>query len=260
MSGSAANARIVAGNWKMHMGPSRARAFVEAFRHPEGREQVEVLLFPPAVSLATLVDGLRGRGVQARLGVQNIHPEREGAFTGEISAEMAREAGARFILVGHSERRQIFGESPDDTARKIAAAFRAGLTPLLCVGETLVERQAGRLEEVLGRHLDAALSPRGIRDRIHDGERFLVAYEPVWAIGTGETATPADASGAHAFIRSRLESLLGDGASGIPILYGGSVKPANAAELLNAQGVDGVLVGGASLDPVSFAKIIDGAP
>ncbi len=260
MSGSPENARIVAGNWKMHMGPSRARAFVETFRRPEGREQVEVLFFPPAVSLAPLVEGLRGGGIEAGLGVQNIHPEREGAFTGEISAEMAREAGAEFALVGHSERRQIFGESPDDTARKVAAAFRAGLTPLLCVGETLVERQAGRLEEVIGRHIDAALSPRGIRDRIHDGERLMVAYEPVWAIGTGETATPADASGAHAFIRGRLESLLADRASAIPILYGGSVKPDNAAELLKAEGVDGVLVGGASLDPVSFAGIIEGAP
>ena len=252
--------RIVAGNWKMHMGPGEARDFAGRFRRPEGRDGVEVLLFPPAVSLAALRGAAAESGLRLGLGIQNLHAEASGAFTGEISAEMARDSGAEFALVGHSERRQIFGETPDDTTRKVAAAFRAGLTPVLCVGETLAERRTGRLEEVLGRQLDAVFSPRRIRDEVVEGRRILLAYEPVWAIGTGETATPDDASGAHRLIRTRLEALVGGAAGDIPILYGGSVKPDNAGELMGADGVDGVLVGGASLDPDSFRGIVAGVP
>jgi triosephosphate isomerase len=168
---------------------------------------------------------------------------------------MAREAGAVFSLVGHSERRHLFGETDEHVARKVRAARRSGLTPLVCVGETLEERRAGRVEAVILRQLRAALGP------LEEGEgRFLVAYEPVWAIGTGETATPADASGAQGLLRSLLDERLGTARSTrVPILYGGSVKPDNAAELMAAPEVDGVLVGGASLEPASWAALVAAA-
>jgi triosephosphate isomerase len=165
---------------------------------------------------------------------------------------MARDAGASHALVGHSERRHVFGETDGETALKVEAAIRAGLVPVLCVGETLEERKAGRLEEVILRQLDAAT--RSVVD--HPASDFLLAYEPVWAIGTGETATPEDAQGAHQTLRGRLLEIFGgERGSGIPILYGGSVKPGNAAGLLGQADVNGVLVGGASLDPESFAGI-----
>ena len=241
---------VIAGNWKMHKGPESARKFC--------RELAQVLapttdrtliLFPPAVSVTAVRDALTAHDVA--IGVQNLYWEPEGAFTGELSPKMAREAGAKYALVGHSERRHVFGETDDETARKVEAASAAGLTPVLCVGETLEERKTGRLEEVIVRQLDAGFS--GLEDDVVSSA--LVAYEPVWAIGTGETATPADAADAHGRLRSRLEERLGAGAGDIPILYGGSVKPHNAAELLAADDVDGVLVGGASLDPRDFGKI-----
>jgi triosephosphate isomerase len=166
---------------------------------------------------------------------------------------MAQEVGAEFALIGHSERRHVFGETDDEVGRKVKSVLGAGLTPVICVGETLEERRAGRLEEVILRQLDAALDGVGA-----SAAEILVAYEPVWAIGTGETATPTDAAIAHAMLRSRMAERLGaERAADIPILYGGSVKPANAAELLSAPNVDGVLVGGASLDPESFAAIAE---
>jgi triosephosphate isomerase len=245
---------VVAANWKMHKGPDDTRAFLAALRPSAGARRPLVVVFPPAVSLAAAL-AARPRGVE--LGVQNIHWEDQGAFTGEISAPLARAAGAEHALVGHSERRQLFGESDADVARKGAAALRAGLTPMVCVGETLAERRAGRLEAVILRQLDAALE--GLTGTA-GGARFHLAYEPVWAIGTGETATPADAEAAHGILRGRLRERLGPAASGVPILYGGSVKPENAAELMAAGDVDGVLVGGASLDPSHFAAIVDAAP
>lgn len=242
---------VIAGNWKMHKGPESARKFCREFAQvappADGRT---VLIFPPALSLTAVRDGLSEHGIG--LGVQDIHWEAKGAFTGQISAPMAREAGARFTLVGHSERRHVFGETDEETGRKAAAAFAAGLTPVLCVGETLEERNAGRLEAVILRQLDAGIDP------VDDNtlRSILIAYEPVWAIGTGETATPEDAADAHGRIRARLRSRLGNGADQVSILYGGSVKPNSAAELLAAEDVDGVLVGGASLDPRDFAKIV----
>jgi triosephosphate isomerase (TIM) len=245
--------RVIAGNWKMHHGPAQGQAFVEAL--PEPPEGVRVLLFPPAVTLPALHASVRSSGLPIGLGIQNLHHEVSGAYTGEVSAEQAAEAGAECALVGHSERRQLFGETLDETARKVGAAYRAGLTPVLCVGETLAERSQGRLEEVLDRQLDAVFSPPTLREQSRELE-VLVAYEPVWAIGTGQTATPDDADEAHRFIRARLGELLGEAhARRISILYGGSVKPANASELLAVPDVDGVLVGGASLDPRSFAAI-----
>jgi triosephosphate isomerase (TIM) len=240
---------VIAGNWKMHKGPEAARKFCREFVQvmPTGRGTL--IVFPPNLSLGAVRAGLAEHPVG--IGVQNIHWEDHGAFTGETSAAMAREAGARYVLVGHSERRHVFGETDQETARKAAAARQAGLTPVLCVGETLDERNAGRLEEVIVRQLDAGIQELSDADLAH----LLVAYEPVWAIGTGETATPQDAADAHGRLRARLRERMGEAAAAVPILYGGSVKPENAAELLAADDVDGVLVGGASLDPRDFAKI-----
>ncbi len=248
--------RVVAGNWKMNHGPGAAREFAEALDLPIS-EDLDVVLFPPSLSFASLRASLEAKNAPVALGVQHVHHETSGAFTGEVSAAMAAEAGARYVLVGHSERRQIFGETDDQVRRKVDAVFEAELVPVLCVGETLGERKASRLEEVLGRQLGAVVSPGAIQERMDAGQALIVAYEPVWAIGTGETATPDDASQAHRFLRGRLREWTSpETAARTPILYGGSVKPENAAELLSAPEVDGVLVGGASLDPDSFSRII----
>jgi triosephosphate isomerase len=246
---------VIAGNWKMHLGPAGTRAFFDRLRLPPERDGgPEVLVFPPAVSLAAAAEHPEREG-RVALGVQNIHFEDEGAFTGETSAPMAVEAGATHALVGHSERRHVFGETDADVTRKVAAALRHGLVPVVCVGETLEQRRAGRVEAVILRQLDAALEGLG-----EAPPPFLLAYEPVWAIGTGETATPEDAQDAHEALRRRLAHALGTERAGeVPILYGGSVKPGNAAELLAGADVDGVLVGGASLDPESFAGIVEAA-
>ena len=242
---------VIAGNWKMYMGPADTASFFSRLRLPENAARHELLIFPPSVSLPLAASSAE-RDPRIQLGVQNIHFEDSGAFTGEVSAGMAREAGATFVLIGHSERRHVFGETDDEVARKVRAARRHGLVSVVCVGEKLDERQAGRVEEVILRQLDAALEAL-----TESEDRFLIAYEPVWAIGTGETATPADASAAHATLRARLEERVGiSRATRVPLLYGGSVKPANAEELLGAAEVDGVLVGGASLDPESYAGII----
>jgi triosephosphate isomerase len=242
---------VIAGNWKMNKGPSEARIFCEQFAEAyQSRTDRTVLLFPPAITFVAVADALAARP-DIRLGVQDVHWEAQGAFTGAISAPMARDAGAEFALVGHSERRHVFGETERETGLKVAAAFDAGLLPVLCVGEKIDERRAGQVEAVILRQLEAGLG--GLADdRI---AQVMVAYEPVWAIGTGETATPDDAAAAHGTLRAWLRERVPAVADTIPILYGGSVKPGNAAELLAAPDVDGVLVGGASLDPVSFAKI-----
>lgn len=240
---------VIAGNWKMHLGPEATTKFFERLSLDGVPGEREVIVFPPAVSLPAAT-AAPGRDARVRLGVQNMHWEDSGAFTGEISALMALEAGARFVLVGHSERRHVFGETDEQVGLKVEAARRHRLIPVVCLGETLDERRAGRVDEVILRQLDAVLEALGRK------ERSLIAYEPVWAIGTGETATPEDASAAHATLRRRLVDAWGAEAAGrVALLYGGSVKPENAAELLAAPEVDGVLVGGASLEPASFAKI-----
>jgi triosephosphate isomerase (TIM) len=243
---------FIAGNWKMNHGPTQAQAFCRSFTESHApRDDRTIALFPPAISLTAVRNALERRGDIA-LGVQNVHYEKSGAFTGETSAVMARDAGASFALAGHSERRHVFGESDETVGRKAAAALDAGLSAVICIGETLDEREAGRLEQVLRRQLDAALGalPGDAANRV------LIAYEPVWAIGTGVNATPADAAAAHGFVRERLRERYGDDdAAGIAILYGGSVKPDNARALLAARDVDGLLVGGASLDAADFARI-----
>lgn len=240
---------VIAGNWKMHHGPADAAAFLTEFDATSVSAAHELIVFPPSISLYAVASSPH-RDPRLQVGVQNVHWEDAGAFTGETAAPMAAGAGATFSLIGHSERRHVFGESDEDTRRKVEASVRAGLVPVLCVGETLEERQSGAVERVILRQLDAVLGA------LRDADRFLVAYEPVWAIGTGETATPADASSAHGTLRARLEEVLGvAGAATVPILYGGSVKPGNALELMSSVDVDGVLVGGASLEPTSFAEI-----
>ncbi len=244
---------VIAGNWKMYHGPSRAREFLQELAAVWEGDAPPMLIFPTDLSLAAALDAVPTTP-HVDIGVQNIHWEEQGAFTGEISAGMAAEAGASHALIGHSERRHLFGETDEEVTRKIISASTHGLVPVICVGETLDERRAGRLEEVILRQLDATL--QGTAQAGIESLHFLIAYEPVWAIGTGETATPQDASEAHGLLRQRLRETLGEGRDRqIPILYGGSVKPGNARDLLLAPDVDGVLVGGASLDASSFADI-----
>ena len=245
--------KVIASNWKMHHGPSATRKFFSEFSPRLSSAEPTILIFPPAISLLAAAESRGGRP-EISLGIQNIHWEPKGAFTGEHSAGMALAAGARFALVGHSERRHVFGETDAQVERKVAAAIREGLAPVVCVGETLDERRDTRVEEVIVRQLDAALL--GVPEDVK--RSILIAYEPVWAIGTGETATVDDVADAHGILRRRLREVRGDGfAQEVPILYGGSVKPGNATELLAVTDVDGVLVGGASLDPESLAKIAE---
>ena len=243
---------IFAANWKMNHGPTDAKAFMRTFlAHYPRRPDRTVLMFPPALTLHAVIDALRDRQ-DIVVGVQNIHWEDKGAFTGESSAAIARDSGARVVLVGHSERRHVFGETDDQTAKKCAAAVRAGLTPMLCVGETLAQREAGETEGVVLRQLAAGLAtlePARIAT-------MLIAYEPVWAIGTGKTATPADASAVHTVIRRALRERVPERGSQIPILYGGSVNRGNASALMAAADIDGLLVGGASLEAEGWASIV----
>ena len=222
---------LIAGNWKMFKGPAETRAFCSAFQPPDG---VDVVLAPPFVSLAAAVQS--GLTVYA----QSVHWAAEGAYTGEISAQMLLEVGVSGAIVGHSERRQYFGETDETVARRAFAAAEAGLGVIACVGESEEERESGQTELVLRVQVEA------IKDAVGTYELLVVAYEPVWAIGTGRTATPELAQEAHAFIKSIFD---------VRVLYGGSVKPDNAAELLAQPDVDGALVGGASLEPDSFAAI-----
>ena len=243
---------IFAANWKMHHGPSDARAFMKSFLPYYPRQQGrKVLFFPNALSITTVSELVRDRS-DVETGIQNIHWEDKGAFTGENSASMARDAGASYVLVGHSERRHVFGETDTETNLKVKAAFRAGLTPLFCVGEQLAEREAGDTEATVLRQLRAGI------DGVEEGQvaSMVFAYEPVWAIGTGRTATPEDATAVHTALIAALKTAIGERALGIPILYGGSVNRSNAKMLLAAPDVDGVLVGGASLDADGWNAIV----
>ncbi len=242
---------IIAGNWKMHRTRPEALALVNGILAGAGPvpAERELLVFPAATALATVAE--RCRYSRIRVGGQNLHPLPEGAFTGEISAAMLIEAGATRVLVGHSERRALFREDDAFLAQKVKAALAAGLEPVFCVGETLAERDAGQAEQVIARQVQAGLGSCSSEEIA----RLVVAYEPVWAIGTGRTATPGQAEAAHAFLRGRLVETWGPAGSEVPLLYGGSVKPENAAELLARPEINGVLVGGASLDAASFLAI-----
>ena len=225
---------LIAGNWKMYKGPREAAAFCRELRDAALPDDVDVVVCPPYVSLESAVQAL----ADTEIGVfaQSCHWEREGAFTGEVSAPILREVGVYGTLVGHSERRQWFGETDDSAGARVRAALEGGLHVIACVGETLAEREYGETEAVIRRQVGA----------LEYDENLVIAYEPVWAIGTGRTATPEMAQEAHETIKSLLD---------VPVLYGGSVKPDNAAELLGRPAVDGALVGGASLDVDSFAAI-----
>jgi len=241
---------LIAGNWKLNHGPSKAAAYFREFLPRLPAELAgSVAFFPPSLTLAAAKTALQDRPDVA-LGVQNVYWEATGAFTGEISSPIAVEAGATLVLVGHSERRHVFGETDEETSFKFDAALKAGLTPILCVGETLEQRENGEAVAVVERQLEAVV---GGSQEI--AISFALAYEPVWAIGTGKTASVADASEMHAHLRRSLVTTFGDQGKDIRILYGGSVKPDNAADLLAASDVNGLLVGGASLDPKGFAII-----
>ncbi len=243
---------VVAGNWKMHLTRPEARALAErvvAALPAIGKSRI--VLIPPFTALAEV--GRVLAGTEIRLGAQDLFWEDKGAFTGEVSGPMLREAGCTHVLVGHSERRQLFGETDEAVNRKVDAAMRAGLSPIVCVGETLEEREGGRTTE----RIDAQLAA-GLRGLSAEGmESVVLAYEPVWAIGTGRTASPAQAEEVHAHIRKRLEEGYGnDRASCAIILYGGSVKPANSYPLFKEKNIDGFLVGGASLEADAFVGIV----
>jgi len=241
---------IIAANWKMHKLNSEAVAFAESFLPlVQDSDAAEIVLAPPFTALSSLGSALAGSSVQ--LAAQNVYPEESGAFTAEISPPMLVDLGCRYTLVGHSERRALFGEQDDFIARKALALLEVGIRPIVCVGETLEEREAGRIEDVVGGQLQGSLAsiPAGKTSEI------VIAYEPVWAIGTGKTATPEMAQEVHGFIRKELSTRFGEGSEEIRIQYGGSVKPENIADLMDQPDIDGALVGGASLDPVSFAKV-----
>ncbi|MCK4771772.1 MAG: triose-phosphate isomerase [Candidatus Latescibacteria bacterium] len=243
---------IVAGNWKMHKTAEEAVNLALALIPlVSDVRSVEVVLCPPFTALPSVGEVLNGSGLF--LGAQNMHHEPQGAYTGEISASMLLPLGVSHVILGHSERRHYFIESDPQIREKVGAALQAGLTPILCVGETLAEREAGETESVVSGQLEGCLE--GIE--LAQAEDLVVAYEPVWAIGTGKTATLEQAQEVHALIRAKLTQFFGvDLAGKIRIQYGGSVKPENAAELMAQPDIDGALVGGASLDADSFAAIV----
>ena len=242
---------IVAANWKMNKTASEARQLAQEVRgRLEGFDAAEVVLCPPFTALHAVGSALEPGPI--RLGAQDLHWEAAGAFTGEVSAAMLVEAGCAYVIVGHSERRTRFHESDEDVRRKIGAALAAGLTPIVCIGETLEDREHGRTEEVLRRQGERSFA--GLGDALR---RVVIAYEPLWAIGTGRTATPEQAQGAHGVIRDLVRGGVGEDVAGVlRILYGGSVHAGNAAELFRLPDVDGGLIGAASLEAGSFAAVV----
>jgi triosephosphate isomerase len=249
---------LVAGNWKMNLGLAQARELVANIRNglpglgPGAKKKVDIAICPPAIYLFPIAKYIDGSEIQ--LGAQNLYYEAKGAFTGEVSPAMVAETGARYVILGHSERRHTIGHLEDDQMinRKVRATLAAVMTPILCVGETLAEREAELTSEVLTFQLTAGL----IGVEPESADRLVVAYEPVWAIGTGRTATPEQAQQAHRHLRERLSERFGALAKDVRILYGGSVKPENAGELMSQPDVDGGLIGGASLKADSFLGII----
>jgi triosephosphate isomerase len=244
--------KIIAGNWKMYKNAQQSREFVDAFLPlVADHTRDEIVLCPPFLCLATVVEATKGSNV--KVGAQNMHWAKEGAYTGECSPAMLVAEGVTHVILGHSERRQYFNETDDTVNRKLEVALEHGLTPIVCVGEVLEEREAGLTEDVLRRQCSIAF--RGISAK--KAAKMVIAYEPVWAIGTGKTATPEIAEDAHLVIRHEADKAFGkDFADALRIQYGGSVKPDNAHALMSQPDIDGALVGGASLDPQGFAKIV----
>jgi triosephosphate isomerase len=244
--------KLIAGNWKMYKTPNEARAYVREFAPlVADHKRDDIALFPPFISIEAAVQS--AAGTRIAIGAQNMHWGKQGAFTGEICGEMLTAVGCQYAILGHSERRQYFGETDVAVNRKLRSALQDGLKGIVCVGELFEERESGLTENVLRRQVGTCL--REISGA--DVDKFCIAYEPVWAIGTGKTATPDIASDAHRFIRGEAAKEIGDeAATKLRILYGGSVKPENAHDLMSHEEIDGVLVGGASLDPKSFAAIV----
>jgi triosephosphate isomerase len=246
---------IIGGNWKMYKTPTEAVATAIALKaNLAGTDNADVVLCPPFTSLVPVSAVIEGSNV--KLGGQNLYWEDEGAFTGEISAQMLTDSGCEYVIIGHSERRHVFGENDAGINKKVGQAMKAGLKPIFCVGEKLEEKEAGKTESIVGEQVRAGLA----EIVIDDASSLVLAYEPVWAIGTGVNATPEQAEDVHRFIRRLLRELYGDSiAAQLTIQYGGSVKPANAHELLSQENIDGALVGGASLDAEDFAAIVKAA-
>ena len=245
--------KIIAANWKMHMTQGESKAFLTTFLREIGDlDEVEIVIVPPFTAIPK-VSELVTQTPNIKVGAQNMYWERSGAFTGEISPAMLRELFVRYVVLGHSERRAMFGETDEIVNRKVRAAYEEVLRPILCVGETLEQREKGQVEKVLSSQLRGSLAGVEAKE-LHE---TVIAYEPVWAIGTGKTATAGQAQEAHAFIRQILREISDEAtAEKIRIQYGGSVKPDNARTLLSQPDIDGALVGGASLDPRSFAQIV----
>jgi triosephosphate isomerase len=244
--------KVIAANWKMYKTSDQAREFFRDFLPMvQGHDRDEIVVCPNYLALDAAVNAAKGSNVT--IGAQDLHWEKEGAFTGEISTGMLLAAGVTHVIIGHSERRQYFGETDDTVNLKLKAALEAGLVPIVCVGEVLQEREAGLTDDVLRRQCMRAFHKISSKKAAH----MVVAYEPVWAIGTGKTATPQMAADAHAIIRGEASKAFGDEfAAALRILYGGSVKPDNANALMSEEEIDGALVGGASLDPKSFTAIV----
>jgi triosephosphate isomerase len=244
--------KVMAANWKMYKNPEQTRTFFRDFLPlVEGHDRDEIVICPPYIDLCVAIEAAKGSHVA--VGAQDLHWEKEGAYTGEICPSMLLDIGCTHVIIGHSERRQYFGETDDVVNFKLKAALEAGLTPIVCVGEVLEEREAGATEDVLRRQCLRAFHAISAKK----AAKLIVAYEPVWAIGTGKTATPQLASDAHVIIRGEAAKGFGqEFADGLRILYGGSVKPENAKALMSEEEIDGALVGGASLDPKSFAAVV----
>jgi triosephosphate isomerase len=245
--------KLIAANWKMHKNPHQTHAFFAAFLPlVKGHHRDEIAVFPPFIDIPAAVEAAHGSNVH--IGAQNFYYEHEGAFTGEVSAGMIASAGCSHVIIGHSERRQYFGETDDTVNARLKIALDIGLTPIVCVGEVLEEREAGITDDVLRRQCSVAFRNIG-----HErAAKLVIAYEPVWAIGTGRTATPQICCDAHLTIRSEVAQAFGKEFAGhCRILYGGSVKPENANSLMSQEEIDGALVGGASLDPKHFAAIVN---
>ena len=245
--------KILAANWKMNLTHIEAESYMHTFLGEIGEvDDVEIVMIPPFTSIPVLAQ-ISEKAPFIRIGAQNMYWERSGAYTGEISATMLRVLFVKYVVIGHSERRMLFGETDETVNRKVHSALEAGLRPIVCVGESTTQRDNDEVETVLRRQLELGLKDLSVKDAVE----IVIAYEPVWAIGTGRTATPAQAEEAHRFIRSVLSKMFGTGpAERVRIQYGGSVKPDNAQELLRQSDIDGALIGGASLDPHGFAKII----
>jgi triosephosphate isomerase (TIM) len=255
MEAAMSRRRVIAGNWKMFKTQAETRAFFSAFRPlVSSAKHCEIVIAPPFTAIPVAVESAKNTNMA--ISAQDVHWEKEGAFTGEISTNMLVEAGCRYVIIGHSERRQFFGETDQSVAKKTTAALTAGLIPIVCVGETLAQRESGQARQVCQTQFLGglgALTPE-------EFSRILIAYEPIWAIGTGRTATPDIAADAHRFLRQcAAEKFSAAQASDLRILYGGSVKPDNIRGLMAQEELDGALVGGASLDPKSFATIVDGS-